>query len=129
MSFHWKVLLWMAAGALVGLLMQTFLPAPAYSGLQVVGAEGAGSVMVTGVSKGSPGAKAELTPGQSFEAAVVARGSEDERRVNLTSPSDLDEGVVQTLSNGEVFWLVPAGNAAASSGSESVSASVTKNLN
>ena len=37
MSFHWKVLLWMAAGAIVGVLMQTFLEAPAY-GSEPVGA-------------------------------------------------------------------------------------------
>ena len=111
MSFHWKVLLWMAAGALVGLLMQTFLSAPAYSGLGVTGLDG--GVTVTEVAKGSPAAKVGLAPGARFEAAVVARGSEAERRVDLRSAADLDEGVVQGLTNGEVLWLVPLGNAAA----------------
>ena len=107
MSFHWKVLLWMAAGALVGILMQTFLAAPAYSGLQVATADG--HVAVTSVAKGSPAAKARLAPGAAFEAAVVGRGSEAERRIELGSAADLD-GVVGALSNGEVFWLVPSGN-------------------
>ena len=106
MSFHWKVLLWMAAGALVGLLMQTFLPAPAYSGVTVAGVDG--GVAVTAVASGSPGAKAGLTLGSEFEAAVVSRGSEDERRIELASATDLDEGVVKELSNGEVVWLVPS---------------------
>lgn len=116
MSFHWKVLLWMAAGALVGLLMQTFLSAPAYSGLDVTGADG--GVTITGVAKGSPGAKAGLTPGRQFEAAVVSRGSESERRISLKSAGDLADGVVKDLSNGEVLWLVPAGNTAAAAGGD-----------
>ena len=53
----------MAAGALVGLLMQTFLSAPAYSGLDVTGADG--GVAVTGVAKGSPAAKAGSRPASS----------------------------------------------------------------
>ena len=104
MSFHWKVLLWMAAGALVGLLMQTFLPAPAYSGLSVTGVEG--GVAVTGVASRSPGAKAGLSPGREFEAALVARGSADERGFAMIRRIRLSNSELPRLTLAEFKMLV-----------------------
>ena len=120
MSFHWKVLLWMAAGALVGVLMQVFLAAPSYSGVRVDGIDGV--IAVRSVERGSPGAKAGLVPGQRFEAAVIRRGSPDETSVLLASQADLDDRVVAAVDNGEVFWLVPAGNADAAAADPAVDA-------
>ena len=34
---HWKILMWMLAGVVVGGLFQYFLDAHAYSGLEVIG--------------------------------------------------------------------------------------------
>ncbi|MEM9800716.1 MAG: dicarboxylate/amino acid:cation symporter [Planctomycetota bacterium] len=111
MSFHWKVLLWMAAGAVCGFLMQTLLAAPSYAGLRV-DPDGQ-QVTVRSVAPRSPAAAAQLSIGQQFEAAIVRRGSAEQSRIELRVQEDLDERVVAPLANGEVFWLVPAGNAAA----------------
>lgn len=111
MSFHWKVLLWMAAGALVGVGLQVGLDAPSFVGLEV--AAGPEAVSVTGIEPDSPAARAKgLGKGDAYEAAVLHRGGDDEARVELRTPEDLASRVVGALTNGEVFWLVPAGNAA-----------------
>jgi Na+/H+-dicarboxylate symporter len=119
MSSHWKVLIWMLAGLVVGLVMQWTLEAQAWAGLEFK-AHGQG-LEVTAVAKGSPAAKAKLQPGQVFASVLLERGSEDEVRVVLAQPADwtglasdgaesaeLDpESVLGRSSNGEVLWLVP----------------------
>lgn len=110
MSFHWKVLLWMAAGAVLGVVMQLTLDATSYAGLEVSASDGA--VRVDRVVKGGPGAKAEIATGALYESAVLHRGAEDEALVDLRAPEDFADRVVAQLTNGEVLWLVPAGNAA-----------------
>lgn len=111
MSFHWKVLVWMALGAALGAFMQVGLEADPYAGLDVRAAAGGATVTVDSVEEDSPAARAPLAPGDDFEAAVLRRGSEAEVRVPLREPEDLAVSVVGALENGEVFWLVPGGNA------------------
>ncbi len=108
MSFHWKVLLWMVAGLAVGLGMQWGLEAPAWAGVRFEAcAEG---VRVAAVTPGSPAAKAHLTGGEVFTAAVLGRGGEEERRIELDSPADWKGGgeasVLAQADNGEVVWLL-----------------------
>jgi len=98
---HGKVLLWMLAGALLGLLMQLLFEARAFSGLTV--AAGPEGVRVTAVA--GPAAKAEITPGTVFDRLVVDRGGEEERVVALHTPEDL-AAVVAEAENGQVLWLV-----------------------
>ncbi len=119
MSFHWKVLIWMLAGLIVGLSMQWALPAPAWSGLEL--AQHPSGVSVTSVSGGSPANKAEIAVGDIFAEAILRRGAEDQELVPLTTPSafrawDSEEDpdraldpdcVLARVSNGEVIWLVP----------------------
>jgi len=118
MSFHWKVLLWMAAGAVVGVLMQVFLSAPSYAGLEVEAVDG--GVKVVSVAKDGPAASGKVAERDVFEAAVLDRGSDDERRVALTGPDALADEVVANAENGEVVWFVPAGNAARAAADDQV---------
>ncbi len=104
MGFHWKVLAWMAAGALVGMLMQALLAAPAYTGL-VVASEG-DHVRVVSIAKGSPASARALAPGARLAAAIVDRGTPDEVRVPLDSEQAL-AALLDVSENGAVLWMVP----------------------
>ena len=112
MSFHWKVLVWMLAGLAVGLGMQWTLDAPAWAGVTLEDSES--GVRVGSVAKGSPAAKAKLSPGDEFVTAVLRRGAgEDEVRVPLDSPAAWrgpgeapdPASVLGQVTNGEVVWL------------------------
>ena len=109
MSFHWKVLIWMLAGVLVGLAMQWTLEAPAWGG--VTFEDHAQGVQVADVEKGSPAENAKLAKGEVFVAAILERGSKDQRRAVLSSAaawhgsSADDTGILASLSNGEVVWF------------------------
>ena len=105
MSFHWKVLLWMVAGVLVGLGMQSALEAPAWSGLDLAPSEG--TVRVAGLT--GPGAKSKLVAGDRLTAVIVHRGTDEEQRLPLSTPSAFDQ-VLADASNGEVLWLVREGD-------------------
>ena len=107
MALHWKVLLWMAAGLLVGLTLQWQLPAPAWSGLGLrahpQGLEVTAAVGPAGDAswgRGVPVARGDLV-----HAAILHRGSEREERAALGSPADFD-AVLERSQNGEVLWLV-----------------------
>ena len=107
MSFHWKVLAWMVAGVLVGLVMQGTLEAPAWTGVEL--ADDAAGVRVESLA--GPGAKSKLAKGDVLSAVVVARGTEAERTVSLLEPGSLDP-VLAEAQNGEVLWFVPASDGA-----------------
>jgi Na+/H+-dicarboxylate symporter len=112
MKFHWKVLTWMLAGALVGLAMQAALPAPAITGATWATTEEGVEV----ASASGPAAKAGLAPGTVVRAVVLKRGSEQEERVEVRTADELESredvrgevtygGVVSRVTNGEVIWL------------------------
>ncbi|MEL6715460.1 MAG: hypothetical protein AAFP86_16895, partial [Planctomycetota bacterium] len=98
MSFHWKVLLWMAAGAVLGVLMQVFLAAPSYGGFEVA-AERDG-VRVTSVAENGPAARGKIARDDVFESAVLRRGAPAEARLDLRSPDDLRDAIARA-ENGE----------------------------
>lgn len=100
MQFHWKVLAWMVAGVLVGLLLQSTLEAPAWSGARVEAADGA---VVVAASSG-PAAKAGLEPGDRLVAAIVDRGGPGEERVALVDPGAWDR-VLAGAENGDTLWI------------------------
>ena len=102
MKFHWKVLIWMLAGALAGLALRTSLDAPAWSGASWAPTEG-GLLLVEAVS-GSPAAGLDLAPDRPVVAAILRKGQEDEERVAVASPEDFD-GVLARSSYGDVVWL------------------------
>lgn len=111
MSAHWKVLVWMLAGVLVGLVLQWTLEAPAWAG--VTFEDHKDGVVVATVHEGSPGAKAGLSKGDVFTAAILNRGADGQARVDLDGPGAWstpgpeasNSGVLGRLGNGEVVWL------------------------
>ena len=129
MSYHWKVLSWMVAGVVLGLALQWWLPAPAWAGLEF--ADRPDGIEVVAVDSASPAAQGgpveALEEGDVFRAAVLHRGAEDERLVELSAPSDFeawrtdedgdrsltDDCVLGASAIGEVIWLLPASSAAA----------------
>lgn len=104
MSLHWKVLAWMLAGVVFGLGLQRFVEGAPRSGLSF---ESTPAGVVVSAATG-PGAKA-FSGGEAVAAAVVARGSQDERRVVLSGAGDFAE-LVSGLSVGDVLWLESAGD-------------------
>ncbi len=109
MSTHWKVLLWMVAGLLVGLVMQFTLEAEAWSGITVV--DGAAGVELASVSgpgaKGAFGQGRPIAKGDVLRAVILHRGAEDEELVELSRAADFEAAVARSV-NGEVIWLVEA---------------------
>ena len=105
MQFHWRVLVWMVAGVLFGLVLQYLFEATPWtgaswssnpSGVELVSAEG-------------PAQKAELVPGRVFERLIRDRGTEQETVHFLSSAEDVD-AALGTSQNGEVVWLVEPGD-------------------
>jgi proton glutamate symport protein len=109
MQSHWKVLAWMLAGLIVGLLFQAFLDAPAYSGAQWKSASGG----VELVSRTGPSAKSKLVVGEIYDRVIVDRGKADqEKTVDLASPEDV-AAVREAAENGQIIWFVTTDDAEA----------------
>jgi len=98
MKFHWKVLLWMLAGGIAGLVMQVSLAAPAWTGASWTEVEG--GVVLT--STGGPTKK--IAKGTEVVSVITDRGSSDERGHDLVSEGEF-ERVLGQAENGEVLWL------------------------
>ena len=105
MSFHWKVLLWMALGVAAGLGMQAGLDAPAWSGARF--APHSEGLVVQQAS--GPAAKSPLENGDVVTSVVLGRGTADEETVDLVGATSLDE-VLQRSENGQVLWFTRAGD-------------------
>ena len=97
MRAHWKVLLWMLGGLVVGLLFQAYLEAPAWSGATWRAGEGGLRL----VAADGPAAKASLDPGAAYDRLILDRGEEDETVLPLAAPADLEQALA-TRENGEV---------------------------
>ena len=98
MKFHWKVLLWMVAGAITGFVLQATLDAPAYSGAGWGPSAGGGTAAVS-VDAGSPVAKGGVEVGDVVVAAIVRQGEADEERLRIDSPArDLKTGTLGAFS-------------------------------
>ena len=106
MSFHWKVLSWMLAGIVLGLLLQRFLPPTSWIGATFVADEA--GLRVADVDSDGPAA-GRLAPGTRFASAVRHRGTPEQQVVALRLPSDLESQVIARSSNGELVWLLPEG--------------------
>lgn len=106
MSFHWKVLIWMAAGALLGIVLQLSLAAPTWVGIEWT--QDPGGVQVSGVAAKSS-AKKVISTGDVFSKAVLGRGAPDELVVELDGVDAFEEKVLARTSNGQVVWMLPPG--------------------
>ena len=98
MKFHWKVLLWMLAGAIAGIVMQASLAAPAWTGASWVEVEG-GIVLTS-----TDGPTKKIAKGTEVVAAIKGRGSVDEKKIEIRSGADF-ERVLEGSENGEMLWL------------------------
>ncbi|MHC4512857.1 MAG: dicarboxylate/amino acid:cation symporter [Planctomycetota bacterium] len=97
---HWKILLWMVAGVVVGGVFQYALDAPAYSGLTVTARADQDHVDVTEARKPAD----RFARGDKLWAVVVNRGRENERRHQLNSPADLVTAV-GGAQVGDILWF------------------------
>jgi proton glutamate symport protein len=117
MQAHWKVLLWMAGGLIVGLIMQWKLEAPAWSGSTWKATDQTGIELV---SVEGPSAKSKLEVGRVYDRLIVDRGKSasggaadeggeggGERTIALRTPADFVDAQAQAV-NGQVLWLVLA---------------------
>lgn len=120
MKFHWKVLVWMVAGVAFGLGLQGLTEGRATAGASwaepapQAGGAPAG-VLLERVEAGGPIARANdksdgamLMAGERVTAAVLSKGGDRERRLELTGPSEL-RALVEGLEPGSVLWLEDAG--------------------
>jgi Na+/H+-dicarboxylate symporter len=111
LALHWKVLIWMAAGVVVGILMQARLESLTWIGARFAAAgPGLEGVRVTGVdgSSASPAA-GKLAIGDVYRAALLHRGDATlETAVALNTPEDLRTQVLQRARIGQVVWLLAA---------------------
>ena len=113
MKFHWKVLVWMLAGVIVGLAVQRFAPGSptlgaswraAGGGLELASLRSRGP-LDTANDKNDAG---ELAVGERVLAAVLHKGTPDEERVALAEPADVDR-IVGAMEQGDVLRLVEEG--------------------
>ena len=104
MQAHWKVLLWMAAGIVVGLIMQWKLDAPAWSGSKWKATSGVGIELV---AVDGPSVQSKLSVGSVYDRLIVDRGRKTERTIALGEPADFTQAQSQAV-NGQVLWLVRA---------------------
>jgi proton glutamate symport protein len=102
MQTHWKVLLWMLAGLVVGLLFQFFLEAPAWTGAEWSKAEGG----VELISTSGPASKSKLHVGEVYDRLIVNRGKPEERTLELLDPADVELALAES-ENGQVLWFSP----------------------
>ena len=113
MKFHWKVLVWMAGGVIVGLVAPKVLEGGAYLGVDF--RPGDGAVVVDSIDPSSPAApqkegliQGALRPGQELVAVIRRRGTDDEQRVPLADPAEV-EAVVQDAGFGAVLHFETRG--------------------
>ncbi|MEM7310936.1 MAG: dicarboxylate/amino acid:cation symporter [Planctomycetota bacterium] len=107
MKFHWKVLLWMFAGVVLGLVAPRVLTGGAYAGLEFAAVDGA--LEVTSVDPSGPAApnKSGLVKGKPEVGDRVVgvwrnKGTEREQRFDLAAPEDVDR-IVGESSYGDVL--------------------------
>ncbi|MCZ6597914.1 MAG: dicarboxylate/amino acid:cation symporter [Planctomycetota bacterium] len=106
MKLHWKVLLWMLAGAVVGLVMQKTLDAPATAG--ATWQEVDGGIELVATAKAGPAVGSKLDIGDVVYGAIRNQGSSDpdrpEERFEIATVADFDD-VVERSKNGDVLRL------------------------
>tara|TARA_R110002072_G_scaffold52442_2_gene139782 strand:- start:1268 stop:2890 length:1623 start_codon:yes stop_codon:yes gene_type:complete len=109
-ALHWKVLIGMALGAVLGIWLQT-RDTSAWIGASFEAAPG--GVQVASLEGGSPAAKGKLKVGGTYRLAIRNRAAKPhpmEDRFPLTSAADVD-AVLDRIENGEVLWFFPARDA------------------
>ncbi|MFQ5507036.1 MAG: dicarboxylate/amino acid:cation symporter [Planctomycetota bacterium] len=101
MKQHWKILLWMVAGTIVGGVFQYRLEAPAHAGIGARTVEG--RLVVS--SAAGPARIGKLAKGDILHAVILKKGRKglEDRRL-LRTPADLDMAVADS-SAGDILWF------------------------
>ena len=105
MKFHWKVLLWMLAGVLVGFGIQRLVPGAAWDGGTWVQAEG--GVQLAAAKDGTPADKSKLAVGDVVVAAVLNKDRDDEVRLEVPDVAAWQD-VIARSENGSVVFTETA---------------------
>lgn len=116
MKLHWKILVWMAAGVVVGLGFQKFLDAPSWAGLEVAssGAADRPGAVITEVDSGGPVAKSNkskarvgppVAVGDLITGVIVNRGQPEERLAPITDKASFDD-LVSSTKHGNILWVI-----------------------
>jgi len=95
-KIHWKIMIWLIAGAIGGGLLQTFVAGGAKSPVAVKDVDG--HVVVSKESSG-------LAAGTRLEALILHRGSKNEKKVPISSAKDYATAIAET-EVGDVVWHV-----------------------
>ena len=103
MKFHWKVLLWMLAGALVGVLLRNTLASPSSIGGSWRSVEG-GRLELVEVVPGGPLARAGIAEGAVLLGHVADRGLPSEALVPA-GDAEAFARFVEDRSTGTSLWL------------------------
>jgi len=109
MKLHWKVLLWMAAGVVFGLVTPLVFDGGRYIGATFEAAEGGGAVRVTQVASGGPAAGARVAVGDEFVALWQRKGTETEERVPLGSDADVRAELERAERGDAIRFEAPGG--------------------
>ncbi len=110
MKLHWKILIWMAAGIIVGFAFQKLLDGPASAGASV--ADGpAGGVVITKLSDHGMGKPDKATGeppfavGDQISAIVLNRGQTGKEAVYPTPNADEFTAQIGEIEKGSVVWF------------------------
>ncbi|MHC4262550.1 MAG: dicarboxylate/amino acid:cation symporter [Planctomycetota bacterium] len=104
MKFHWKVLIWMVAGVLFGIGLQSTLDVVPYAGGTWRPVEGGGLELVAESGPASGGKLSDLAAGDVFVATVLDRNDPGGTRTSLDSTEALETAVAR-LGPGQLLWL------------------------
>jgi len=105
MAQHWKILVWLIAGAFVGLALQQFTDAPGSIGASL-SVDSDGNVVVSSISKdltpkGRTAAE-KLRSGDRIRSIVINAGMADENRLESVSDPDGINGFIAAAGAGGV---------------------------
>jgi hypothetical protein len=101
MKQHWKILLWMIAGVIVGGVLQFVLEARPESGLRVE--DGSGGAKIT--AKRGLANKSKLAVGDIVLAVTVDQGRGDREKRLEVSDAESFGGAIGQAQVGDVVWV------------------------
>ncbi len=96
MKIHWKILIWLLAGALGGALLQAFVAGGPTGDVKLKDADGA-LVVVSAPSNSG------LVSGDVLRALVLGRGRPEQRRIQLTDVASY-KAAIASADVGDIAW-------------------------
>lgn len=102
MKLHWKILIWLAAGVLVGAFLQLGLPAAPWVGLHLIDAPGGGA-RVQGVAPTGPAAEARIQRGDVITS--ISRGQPPLQEEVAVEGAEDAQRAIASARIGEILWV------------------------